>query len=116
MPHPSREIGHIVTGQGKGLLFAAVSQGGAGTTQLVAAVTGQRIKVVNYVVVMSAGGTLKFVDGAGDLTGAMALAANGGVSASGEASCPWFQTGVGSALSVTTTGGAAMGHLSYFCE
>ena len=104
------------TGQGKTLLFAAIAQGGAGTTQLVAADATKKIKVANYVFVMSATGTAKFISGAGDLTGAMPIVANGGVSAPGQTSSHWFETPTNSALSIVTTTGAATGHISYFLE
>ena len=101
--------------QGRNLLFGEISVS-AGTTQLVAApsTSYHRIKVVSYVVVATAAGTAKFSDGS-DLSGAMAFAANGGVSAAGQASSPWFACDAGAALSIVTT--AAMeGHLSYVVE
>ena len=99
----------------KALLFTTIAQGAAGTTQLVAADTTRRIKVVSYAFTMSLAGTAKFT-GAADLTGAMTLATNGGVSAiSGQ--FDWmFQTSVNAALSIVTTVGAANGHMSYFLE
>lgn len=95
---------------------AIIEQGAAGTTELVAAIAGKRIWVFNYVVVLGADGTVKFVDTDGDLTGAMPAKQTGGVSAPGQPSAHWFTTGVGKALSIVTTGGAAHGHLAYFVE
>jgi hypothetical protein len=107
----------ISTGAGRTLIFAPIAQGSPGTTQLVAAdASGNRIKVVNYVIVMSATGTAKFSDGSGDLTGAMPLSINGGIAAPSQPHSPWFQTAANSALSIVTTGGAATGHIAYFLE
>ncbi len=106
----------IATGQGNPLLFVSIAQGGAGTTQLVAADATRRIKVVSYVVVMSATGTMKFIDSAGDLTGAMPIGINGGAAVMGQPSSPVLETGVNKALSIVTVTGAATGHLAYFLE
>jgi hypothetical protein len=60
------------------------------------------------VLTLSADGTLKFLDGAGDLTGAMDIAVKGGFVLPTSA-YPYQQTAVNSALSITTTGGTAKG-------
>lgn len=105
----------IESHQGRNLLYGAISVT-AGTTQLVAAQDdNQRIKVCSYAVVCDSAATVKFSDGS-DLTGAMSFAANGGISASGQASSPWFATDGGTALSIVTTGGAVRGHFSYVVE
>lgn len=107
---------NIATGGGKTLKFVAIAQTVAGTTTLVVADATKKIKVVNYTLALSALGTTKFIDGIGDLTGAMSIAANGVISANGQASSHLFETAVNSTLSIVTTGGAANGHLSYFLE
>lgn len=100
--------------QGRNLLFGSISVT-SGTTELVAAQSdNRRIKVCSYVVVASGACTVKFSDGS-DLTGAMAVAANGGVAAAGQASSPWFSTDGGAALSIVTTG-TVNGHFSYVVE
>lgn len=105
------------TGQGKTLLFAPIAQGAAGTTALVGANASNKIKVVSYVFVMSAAGTFKFTDGTVDLTGAMDVAANGGVSAIGQPSAHLMETAaINRPLNIVTTVGAARGHISYFLE
>lgn len=104
------------TGQGKTLLFVAIAQAVAGTTQLVAAQgAGLKVKVVSYVFMLSLAGTAKFT-GTADLTGAFDVAASGGVSAVGQPSAHLFETAANAALSIVTTIGAARGHLSYFVE
>lgn len=101
---------------GKTLQFVAIAQGAAGTTALVSAAgAGVKIKVVSYVFTLSADGTAKFT-GTGDLTGAMDVAAKGGVVAVGHAQNHLLETAANAALSIVTTGGAAKGHLAYFVE
>ena len=58
---------------------------------------------------MSAAGTIKFIDSAGDLTGAMDIAANGGfVLATGL--LPWTETGaINRSISIVSTVGLAKG-------
>lgn len=100
--------------QGRNLLFASIAVS-SGTTELIPAQDdNRRIKVVSYVVVASSACTVKFSDGS-DLTGAMSFAANGGASAPGQASSPWFATDPGAALSIVTTG-TVNGHFSYVVE
>jgi hypothetical protein len=105
------------TGQGKTLSFAAIAQGAAGTTALVGADATKKIKVVSYVFVMSATGTVKFTDGAVDLSGAMDIVANGGVSSPNQPDSPVMETAaINRPLNIVTTAGAARGHMSYFLE
>jgi hypothetical protein len=105
------------TGGGQTLLFAVISQGAAGTTTLVTADATKKIKVVSYVIVISATGTAKFIDSTPtDLTGAMPIATNGGVSAIGTTFSPLFATAVNKSLQIVSTVGAVTGHLSYFLE
>lgn len=89
---------------------AAIVAGGAGNTQVVAAVPGKRIRVVN-VGLMAAGVVLvKFV-GAGDLTGQYPLAANTGFVLGPQAleDRYWFQTDVGAALNINLSAGVNVG-------
>jgi hypothetical protein len=113
----SAAITSIPTGAGQTLQFATISQGAAGTTTLVTADATRKIKVVSYVIVISATGTAKFIDSTPtDLTGAMPIAINGGVSAIGTTFSPLFATAVNKSLQIVSTTGAVTGHLSYFLE
>ena len=103
-------------GQGKALLFVAIAQVAAGTTELVAAQGGSnKIKVVSYAFTLSLAGTAKFT-GTADLTGAFDIAASGGAVVVGQPSSHLFETAANAALSIVTTLGAARGHLAYFVE
>ena len=90
------------------LIHVSVAQGGAGTTQIAAAAAGKRHKLVGCVLTLSADGTIKFLDGGADLTGAMDIVAKGGFVLPTN-NLPYAQAAVNSALSITTTGGAAKG-------
>ena len=89
------------------LTYVSVDQGAAGTTELVAASSGKKHKVMGAVLVMDAAGTLKFTS-TSDLSGAMDLAANAGFVLP-TASLPYMQGGLGLALSLVTTVGKAKG-------
>lgn len=106
---------NLATGGGRTLLFGAIAQGAAGTTSLVGAQVGLKIKVVSYTFTLSATGTAQFT-GPTVTTGAMDIATNGGVVMVGQVSSHLLETAVNTALSIVTTGGAAKGHFSYFLE
>lgn len=103
------------TNFGKTLTRVPVAQGAAGTTVLAAASPGNRHKIVGCVLTMSAAGTLKFLDGSGDLTGAMDIVASGGFVLP-TSLMAYQETAVNSALSITTTTGLAKGVVSILTE
>lgn len=97
----------------------AIAQGGAGTTDLIAAPgTGLKIYVTGFVLVLTALGTAKFTEGTGptDLTGAMEFVDSGGMVVIGPGQdTPVLQTNTAnSKLSIVSTGGGATGWLRYF--
>jgi hypothetical protein len=96
------------------LIHVPVAQGAAGTTQIAAAVAGKRHKIVGCVLTMSLDGTLKFIDGGGDLTGAMDIVAKGGFVL--PTSFFYTQAAINSALRVVTTLGAAKGVVTIVTE
>lgn len=96
------------TGNGKTLTYVPVNQGAAGTTVLAAALASNKHKIVGCSLTMSAAGSLKFLDGSGDLTGPMDIGATGGF-VWPTSVIPYQQTATNSALSITTTTGAAKG-------
>lgn len=95
--------------------FAPVSAAGAGANQLVAAVPNNRIVVIGYVIVAAGAVSVKFQSGANDITGLMALAANGGlVVPAGDEYAALFQTNVNEALNLNNSAAVAVGgHLAY---
>lgn len=103
MPLPSQVV------YGKTLTRIPVAQGAAGTTQLLAASPGNKHKVVGGLLTMGAAGSLKFIDGVGDLTGPLDLGANSGFIIVNNPAFPLIETAVNSALSIVTTAGKANG-------
>src|SRR5574337_381250 len=92
---------------------AAIAQTAAATTVVVAAPgAGRQIVVNGYVLVAAGDCTVKFVSGATDLTGAMALTVNGGIANKGVR----LVCGVNEALSLVTVTGYVTGHLEYSIE
>lgn len=84
------------------------------TGDLVAAVSGRKIRVISYLFICSAALTINFESNTTDVTGPMQVAANGGVSYPGGVLAPAFETATGEKLAMTITGtGNVRGHLSY---
>jgi hypothetical protein len=99
------------TGQLQGV---SISTAASGATTLVAADATRRINVVSFGVVASGAVTVQFT-GTGALTGAMAFAANGGLSASAPAGGFLFQTGVNALLAIVLgTAVQVSGFLTYY--
>jgi hypothetical protein len=98
---------------------SVITQGAAGSLDLVAAPgAGLKIYVVNIVVVAAGAATLKFQENAvTDLTGAMALAANGGIVDIGNGFEPVLQTQTANLkLNLVSTTSAVTGWLRYFID
>jgi hypothetical protein len=106
--------------RGLALNFAAIDVAASGDNTLVAADATRKVKVLSYVLVADAAVTARWKSGAaGNLSGAMSLAANGGAVAPAIAPGQghWLETAVNQAL-VLNLGGAVgvRGHLSYVLE
>lgn len=103
-------LGTIATPQ-----YAVINSSSSGDTSIVAAVTSKVIRVLSYVLVADGAVAAKFTSGAAGtaLTGAMSLAANGGVAA------PFnpvghFQTASNTALVLNLSAAVGVrGHLTY---
>ena len=104
--------------QNRTITQVAIDQGGAGSTDLVAAPgAGLKIYVVTIVVSLAAAGTVRFTEGTGptNLTGDVDLAVAGGYVTIGDGINPVLQTNTaGDKLSIVSTGGAANGWIRYF--
>ena len=109
------------SGSGAGasaLLFALVDNAASGDNTIVVADATRKIKVQSYVIVADAAVVARWKSGAGtSLSGAMSLAANGGVAAASAAGTWLLETAVNQAL-VLNLGAAigARGHVAYFLE
>jgi hypothetical protein len=97
----------------------SIAQGADGVTDLVAAVAGQRIYVVRFVITLDAAGTLQFTSGTGPTaeSGLMAFAANGGLVVMGDPNSPALKVAaLGDKLSISTVTGKAAGWLEYLLD
>ena len=83
-----------------------------GSSGVVDAIAGHKIKVLDYVVVCDTNCDVTFYSGSNAITGTMSLAANGGISNNGES----METNSGEALLIVTSSGNLGGHLSYRIE
>ena len=81
----------------------------AGTTVLVSGVNNKIIEVDSYSLAASGACSVKFLSAANDVTGSMALAANGTIVNTDSS----IKTGIGEALSINLSASAVGGHLSY---
>lgn len=86
---------------------------GTGDTTVVAAVASKRIKVHRFFFTVDAATTVKFKDGATDLTGFMSFTASGAnfSDASGD---PWFTTTAGNAFIINQSGTAQVSGRLYY--
>lgn len=108
--------GSYALGSAAMALSFPLAQGAAGTTQIAAASPGNKHKVVGGIVTLSTDGTIKFIDGSGDLTGTMDVAAKSGFVIPASVLAMIETSTVNTALSIVTTGGAAKGVVRYLTE
>lgn len=107
--------------RGQILAFAAIDVASSGDNTIVAADATRKVKVLSYSLVADSAVSARWKSGAGtNLTGAMSLAANGGL-ADGSGNSPatqWlFETAANQALVLNLSGAVgARGRLSYFLE
>jgi len=102
------------------LKYAAISASSSGDNTIVAAVTGQKIVLVSYVVVAAGDVSVTWKSGAStSLSGAMALAANGGAAPGAGPLTPagvagLLETAGGEALVLNLSAAVSVGgHIAY---
>lgn len=100
--------------------FASIDTATSGDNTIVAAVPNRKIRVINYTAIASADVSIRWKSGAStNLSGAMALAANGGAAPAGTGQAPsghigLFETAPGQALVLNLSGAVQVsGHLAY---
>lgn len=108
LPVSGTVTANAATSHGKTITYVSIDQGAAGTTALAAASPGNKHKLLGLVVTMSLAGTVKLVDGASDVTGAMDVAASGGFVLP-TSIIPYVVGTANTALNLVTTVGAAKG-------
>lgn len=99
--------------------FAVISATASGDNAIVAASVGNKIKVLQYTLVADSAVVATFRNGTTPITGAMSLAANGGVSspfvAAGQGHL--FETSVNTALNLNLGSAVGVrGHIAYILE
>lgn len=95
--------------------FKIINASTSGNNTLVAAVSGKKIRVLSYIIVLGAATTIRFESSADGtaLTGQMEIAANSGIGASFNP-LGHFETVAGELLNLELSGANnADGHLSY---
>src|SRR6266496_2917674 len=98
-------------GELKYLLVQATADG---ANVLVAAVANKRIKVISYVLTVTAAGTLVVEETGGTDLANFSLGINGGVSFAGCYEGPAFQTALGQGLQTNNPAGVdVFGHIAY---
>lgn len=85
----------------------------SGDNQIIAAVAGKRILVHRLFVVGGSATSLIFKRGSTNLSGAMSMSANGGLTfdITGE---PWFVTGINEAFNINSSSGVQVGGVCYY--
>ena len=91
--------------------YVAISAAAA-TQILRSGLAGKQIEVLSYAFVCDAASTVTFKSASTSISGGMAVAANGGVSADGEGQGLMI-TAVGEALTITNSAGNIAGHITY---
>lgn len=95
--------------------YAAISEAAAASNELIAGSTGNKIIVLNYLLI--SGGTVNatFEDSDGtNLSGALPLVANSGASFPGNPDSPAFKTASGKGLHLLLSGAVQVsGHIAY---
>lgn len=101
-------------GSPRQVAFKAINVDGADSDEIIAAVGGFRQKILTYVVVCDGATTITFEDTDGtDLSGAISLAANGGISANSSV-VGLMQTSVGKGVKLLKSAAVNCdGHISY---
>lgn len=101
-------------GSGKTLQFAEIDRATSGAV-VAAAGSSTKIYVVSYALIVTSDVTVEWRSASTGISGAMALKAGGGVSASGSLQTPLFSTAANEALNIQLGSGVqTSGHVAYY--
>ena len=89
------------------VLYAPINATASGDTQIVAGVSGKRIRVIAYAIVASATVNVKFRSNTTDITGAMRIVEGGGIAHAYDQGL--FQTAVSESLNINLSNNATVG-------
>lgn len=100
---------------GATILYASIDCSSSGDNTIVGADATHKITVVSYLLVVTSAVSVRWKSGAGtNKSGAVPIAANGGVAIAGSAQSPLLETAVNAALVLNLSGATQVsGHLSY---
>jgi len=87
--------------------YATINATSSGSTQVVGAVSGKRIRVIAFAVIANSTVSIKFQSGSTDITGTMRLVEGGGIAHAYDGGL--FQTAVGQALNINLSTNATVG-------
>ena len=87
--------------------YAPINATTSGDTQIVAGVSGKRIRVIAYAVIANATVSIKFRSGTTDITGSMRIVEGGGIAHAYDGGL--FQTAVGQPLNINLSANATVG-------
>jgi hypothetical protein len=96
--------------------YAKITASASGATSIVTAVTGKRIKPLDWEISTSAAVNVKWQGGSTDLTGLYYFGANGGISSSGSARGKIEPTAVTTALNINLSDAIPVGGTLSYCE
>ena len=116
-PHFTKRATGVVgiSESGKILMHAVISEVTAARNAIVAAVSGKKIKVFAYVLINTTAQIVTWESGTTALSGAMALASNGGITIAVQPPECILETVAGEALNITQSAATQLsGHLSYW--
>jgi hypothetical protein len=96
------------------IVHSGVSISASGNNTVASAVANTKYEVINYVLVANGTVSVKFTDGATDISGPMPLVVNSGASATGTRDAPLMTTTTGNTLSINLSDTVAVyGHITY---
>lgn len=95
---------------GREIKFAKIDASSSGNNEIVAAVSGKQIRVINCMMIASGAVNAKFQSSAGgtDVTGTLPLTANSGFTQP-ESRVGWFETVAGESLNLNLSGAVQVG-------
>lgn len=96
------------------LKYAAVDENTAATNEIVAAVAGRQIVVINYTLVTSGDVAVNWESGTTNISGVMDAGAAAVIDATGSPESPLMATALGEALALTLSAAVQVGgHVTY---
>lgn len=103
-----------VTEDATAVKYARINCTAAGTTTVIAAVGGKKIRVLGYAFTTSLAMTVTIIDSVDTLAGAFDLVGGGGIVYAGPQGAPALQGGVGNPIQFTLSAtGNVRGHITY---